>query len=142
MTSKEYLMQVQRLNILIDQRIKEKDALRNFDLISGIDYSQDKVQTSHSSDAIFVKVIEKIIEIESEVNRLIDEYVSLKNKIIGEIQMLQNPQYIQILYKKYVEFKQLKVIAVEMNYSYNYIKRIHGCALLDFGKQFIKDRTQ
>ena len=138
MTPKEYLMQVQRLNVLIDQRIKEVSDLRHHDGISGIDYSKERVQTPSSShETPFVKVVEKIILLKEQINGLINEYADLKNKIIGEIQALSNPVYIQILYKKYVEFKRLEVIAVEMNYSYDYIKHAHGYALQDFGNKYL-----
>ena len=138
MTPKEYLMQIQKLNVLIDQRIAELDELRHFDGVSGIDYSKDRVQTSPQGEAPFVKVIEKIMILEEQINGNIDKFVDLKNKVIGEIQGLSNPVHIQILYKKYVEFKRLEVIAVEMNYSYDYIKHQHGYALQAFGRMYLQ----
>lgn len=138
MTPKKYLMQIQKLNVLIDQRLKEQEELRYFDGVAGIDYAKDKVQTSPKGEAPYVRAIERIIDLDKEIDALIDEYVDLKNKIIGEIQTLSKSVYIQILYKKYVEFKRLEVIAVEMNYSYDYIKHQHGYALQEFGRKYLQ----
>lgn len=55
-----------------------------------------------------------------------------KHKIINQIQSLKNSKYIEILYKHYVEFKRLEVVAVEMNFTYQYVVELHGYALKDF----------
>jgi hypothetical protein len=44
--------------------------------------------------------------------------------------------HVRILFKKYVEFKRLEVIAVEMNYTYQYTKELHGYALADFQRTY------
>lgn len=142
MTPKEYLMQIELLDTRINQRIREKDDLTRLYGVSSADYSRERVQSAHSADAPFVKTVEKKIMLEAEIDRLIDKFVDLKNLIISQIQSLDNVQYVNILFKKYVEFKRLEVIAVEMNYSYGYIKHAHGRALSAFGQKFLKDVTQ
>lgn len=144
MTPKEYLMQIHRLNVLITQRISERDALRHRVGLCGVDYTGDRVQSSSGGDAPFVRVIEKTMQLEEEIDTLVDTYVDLKNRIIGEIQTVPNLMYMQILYKRYVEYKRLEVIAVEMNYSYDTIKHAHGRALQAFGRgcPALKDDTQ
>lgn len=144
MTPKEYLMQIHRLNVLITQRISERDALRRSVGLCGVDYTGGRVQASGSGDAPFVRAIEKTMQLEEEIDTLVDTYVDLKNRIIGEIQTVPNLMYMQILYKRYVEYKRLEVIAVEMNYSYDTIKHAHGRALQAFGRvcPALKDDTQ
>lgn len=133
MTAKEYLQQLQRLNTVIDQKIKELGDLRIMSTsVGGIDYSKDRVQTSPSNDAPFVKIINKMIELDEEINREIDFFVDEKHRIINQIQGLQNSKHIEILYKRYVEFKRLEVVAVEMNFTYQYIVELHGYALKEF----------
>jgi hypothetical protein len=139
---KEYLQQVQKLDVMINQKIAEKSELGKFDGISGIDYSGDKVQSSSNGDAPFTKIVERIIDIEKEIDDMIDQYVNLKHQIINEIQSLPNVTYIDVLYKKYIEYKRLEVIAVEMNYSYQYVRVMHGYALQEFEKAVLKVSTQ
>ncbi len=138
MKAKEYLQQLQRLDVLIDQKIKELDDLKSkLQNIESFDYSKDRVQTSPSGDAPFVKLIGRIIDLEGEINAEIDTFVDEKYKIINQIQSLKNSKYIDILYKHYVEMKHLEIIAADMNFSYNYIKHLHGCALKDFENKIL-----
>lgn len=133
MKAKEYLQQLQRLDTVINQKIKEVDDLRlKSRSVGSIDYSKERVQTSPSGDASFVKLIGRIIDLEAEINAEIDAFVDEKHRIINQIQGLKNSKYIEILYKHYVEFKRLEVVAVEMNFTYQYVVELHGYALKDF----------
>lgn len=133
MKAKEYLQQLQRLDTVINQKIKEIQDLRvQMQSGGGIDYSKERVQSSPSGDAPFVKPICKIIDLEAEINAEIDKFVDEKHKIINQIQGLKNSDYISLLFKRYVEFKSLERICVEMNFSYDYIKHLHGYALKEF----------
>jgi hypothetical protein len=133
MKAKEYLQQLKRLDELINQKIKEVTDLRErATSVSGIDYSKDKVQTSPSGDAPFVKLIGKIADLEAEINAEIDSFVNEKHKIINQIQSLKNADYISLLFKRYVEFKKFEIIAIEMNFTYQYVLELHGCALREF----------
>lgn len=133
MKAKEYLQQLQRLDTVINQKIKEVQDLRvQMQSGGGIDYSKERVQSSPSGDAPFVKPICKIIDLEAEINAEIDKFVDEKHKIINQIQGLKNSDYISLLFKRYVEFKSLERICVEMNFSYDYIKHLHGYALKEF----------
>lgn len=133
MKAKEYLQQLQRLDTVINQKIKEVHDLRlQAQSGGGFDYSKERVQSSPSGDAPFVKPICRIIDLEAEINAEIDRYVDEKHRIINQIQGLKNSKYIEILYKHYVEFKRLEVVAVEMNFTYQYVLNMHGYALKEF----------
>ena len=137
LTPKEYLRQVHRLHVLIEQRTAEREALKAFDGIGGIDYAEDRVQATRKSDAVFVKTVERLIMLDRQIAELIGEYSEKKNRIIGEIHRMEDPTYISVLYKRYVEFKALEDIASEMGYSYEYMRHLHGYALKDFGERFL-----
>ena len=133
MKAKEYLQQLQRLDTVINQKIKEVHDLRlQAQSGGGIDYSKERVQASPSGDAPFVKPICRIIDLEAEINAEIDKFVDEKHKIINQIQGLKNSDYISLLFKRYVEFKKFETIAVEMNYTYQYVLNMHGYALKEF----------
>lgn len=138
MKAKEYLQQLKRLDILIKQKNKEVDNLRlKSKSTSSIDYSKEKVQTSPSGEASFVKLIGRIVDLEAEISQEINIFVEEKHKIINQIQKLNNADYIRLLYKRYVEYKSLERICVEMDFSYDYIKHLHGCDLKDFEDKFL-----
>lgn len=133
MKAKEYLQQLQRLDIIINQKIKEIQNLRLKSQSTGdIDYSEERVQLSFSGNAPFVKLIEEIIDLEAKINTEINTFVEEKHKIINRIQGLKNSDYIALLFKRYVEFKKFETIAIEMNFAYQYILNMHGHALKEF----------
>ena len=137
MKAKEYLQQLKRLDELINQKIKEVTDLRErATSVSGIDYSKDKVQTSPSGDASFVKLIGRIADLETEINTETDRFIDEKHEIINQIQRLQNVDEITVLHKRYIEYFSFERIAVDMNYSIRNIYFIHGRALQSFEKMF------
>lgn len=146
LTPKDYLMQIRKLRVLIDQREKELDLLaeKNLSALSGIDYSRISVKGSRSGGAPFEQTAIKAADLGEEVAALIRKYTDLQHKIIGEIQSLDRPEYMQVLYKRYVEEKHWEEISVEMGYSCDHIRHLHGWALHEFGKLMkeMKDNTQ
>lgn len=143
MTAKEYLKQLHKADVIISQRIKEKDDLRTMSTsIGSFDYSKERVQTSPPSSAPHEDFVNKAVDLENEINRLIDDYIDLKHKIIGQIHGLHDVRYVDVLYKRYVENKRLDVIAAEMNYEYNHIRHLHGRALQEFERRYLKDNTK
>ena len=66
----------------------------------------------------------------------IDNFIDAKNKIIQEIRDLHDADYIQVLFKKYVQFKTLTITAREMKRSYNYVLNVHKKALAAFEEAY------
>lgn len=127
---KEYLRQLRRLEVCIEQRQEELNRLRELIGCNAIDYGE-RVQTSPSADSIPNEVIRRA-ELEADISRKIERFLQLKHKIINEIQSLDNAVYVKILYMRYVEYKSLDEIAEKMNYSYRQVLRLHGMALQEF----------
>lgn len=132
MTAKEYLSQYRLLKIKINQREQELEEYRSTLGSAGINLSNN-VQIS-PTDALGNSVV-RLLYMEAEIEEEIRRLVELKNKIINEIHMLENPLFIEILYKRYIECKTLWDISEEINYDYRYVKRLHGWALKAFGKR-------
>ena len=132
MTAKEYLSQYRLLKIKINQREQELEEYRSTLGSAGINLSNN-VQIS-PTDALGNSVV-RLLYMEAEIEEEIRRLVELKNKIINEIHMLENPLFIEILYKRYIECKTLWDISKEINYDYRYVKRLHGWALKAFGER-------
>lgn len=129
-TPKEYLRQLKTASIKIEQKEEELERLKAAAESISANTESERVQTT-PRDRISEDVA-RIADLKEEINRDIGELLILKNKIINEIQSLDSPVYIDILYKRYVEYKTLEEIAVEMSYSYRQVLRLHGLALQDF----------
>lgn len=130
MRAKEYLDQIRKLDIKIGQRITELEQMRQrLSVISGIDYSKDRVQSSPSSGNAQV---EKLVDMDREIWGMIEQETELKHKIIDEIQQLENPIYVDLLFRRYVQCHSFERIACDMGYVYNYVCNLHGEALREF----------
>ena len=132
MRAKEYLRQIRIADKKINNLIHEVDMLR--DSISHpkpINYDKDPVQGGSRNDSMAASIA-KYVDMEQEINRQTDGLIDLRHKIIGEINQLNDPAHIELLFKRYVEYKTWEQIAVEMDYTIRWIYSLHGSALQEF----------
>ena len=135
MQAKEYLGQVSRINRMIKNKVSEIAQLKEIAInISAID-TEERVQTSPDFDKIG-KMFVRIDEEEDKLNSLIFEYIELKNKIISQIEGIKEETLYCVLFSRYVENKTFEKIAIDMQYSFRQITRLHGKALLAFDKMY------
>ena len=127
---KEYLRQIRLFDICIRQKEAELAAMRSELENMSAAVTGERVQTS-AKDKMSEK-LSHIVDLEAQIIRDKESFLRMKDRIINEIQGLDNSVYVDILYKRYVEYKQLEEIAVEMNYSYRQVLRLHGFALQEF----------
>ena len=127
---KEYLRQIRLFDICIRQKEAELAAMRSEIESMSAAVTGERVQTS-AKDKMSEKV-SHIVDLERQIIQDKEKFLRMKDRIINEIQGLDNSVYVDILYKRYVEYKQLEEIAVEMNYSYRQVLRLHGFALQEF----------
>ena len=130
MQAKQYLKELKRLDTCINQKMQEKAALYT-STIGAARTDKDRVQTSGSGD-MMPELIQRLLDLEAEIDKEIDNFADQKRKMIRQIQDLRNETYVSLLYRRYVEFKTLEEISVEMNYTYQYTRRMHGYALAEF----------
>ena len=79
---------------------------------------------------------EKLAILIDSVNDLLDkvnEVNERQTQILEQLDKVKQP-YKNILDKYYIQGKSLVVIAAEMGYNYEHIKRLHGIALNIFDK--------
>ncbi len=142
MTAKEYLKQIRQLDIRINQKLSELDDLRErATAIGSFDYSKDRVQTSPKPDASYVEIVEKMAKLGAEINRDIDTFTDKRHAIIAEIHGLDDRRFVEILYKRYMEYKSLGTIAKEMSYEYITVRKLHIRALEEFESVYTNIRS-
>lgn len=132
LTARQYLEQLQMIDIQINQDIERLSEMKQSALSTGaIDYSRERVQTSPVGDKIGTDVT-RYMTFNDEINAEIDRFVDAKEQIIKEIRELRDFYYVQVLFKVYVQFKSLKITAREMKRSYNFVLDMHKKALAAF----------
>lgn len=128
MTPKEYLSQTYRLNELINSNIREIGRLRS--LLCSLSVPADgKVDKSPAADAPFTRTVEKIIDLENDINSQIDEVVCVQKEIRQVIEAVEDKDECLVLRLRYVEHCSWSEIAMRMNFSEQQCHRIHKKAL-------------
>ena len=135
MTTKDYLNQVSRLNRMINNKLAEIAQLRELSCGISAIKGEERVLSSSDPDKIG-STYAKIDEMERNLDKMIDEYTDKKNTIIGQIDSIEDEDYYNILFSRYIEKKTFEAISVDMNFSYRNTTRIHGKALKEFEKKY------
>ena len=128
MDAKTYLRQVQLLDTHINNKLEEKQRLRDLTLRITTSLKADMVSSSGNHDKIG-DAVAKIVDLEAEIDQAIDAFVDKKREIRSLIDRITDADQLNVLYKRYIFFENLEQIAFEMGYSYRNICYIHGRAL-------------
>lgn len=138
MTAKEYLREIRTLDKRVDQKRREFDTLRKGrTYVGGMDYSQERVQTPTGLG--FTGLSDKLADMQQDINDDIDEFNDMRHARIDQIQQLSKIEYMDILFRRYVQYQSFETIASEMRYTYNYVCNLHGEALREFERKFLTD---
>ena len=139
MTAKEYLMQAKFLDMRINSKIQQVEALNDLatsasSVLTGMPRNPNKA-TSKMADAVA-----KIVDLQAEINHDIDELGDLKKAISYTIKAVPSPELQTLLEKRYLCFQSWEIIAVDMNYSMQHLFRLHDKALKEI-TAFLPDES-
>lgn len=76
-------------------------------------------------------IITKIVDLEAEMNREIDQLLELKQSIENIIAAVEDDRERMLLKYRYLDGKTFEWIAGEMNYSWRQIHRLHNQSLMN-----------
>lgn len=130
MNADEYLSQIKICDERINNKILEKEQWQALATKITCPTDSEKVQSSGNPDKIYDAVI-KMVEIEQEIDRMIDQYVDLKHDVIQVIDKILIVDQYAVIHKKYIQFMTLSEIAEDMNYSYTWICELKNRGLQD-----------
>lgn len=131
MTAKEYLSQARYLDARINTKIKQLEALNTLatsatSVLTGMPHSPNKA-TSKMAD-----IVDKIVDLQAEVNRDIDALVDLKGEMRSKLEMVPAEDYKAILEMRYLCFMSWEQIASNLGLSVPYTYKLHDRALKGF----------
>lgn len=96
----------------------------------------------HASSSVPDKMAEKISIMIDNVGEMLDkvnEYNKKQEEILKQLDQVEQP-YRLILEKAYIQGKKLVTVASEMNYNYEYMKKMNGVALNKFDELENRER--
>ena len=135
MTTKSYLGQIERLDRMIQNNLSEIYQLKT--MASSVTVSNDgeRVQNSGDKDRMG-STVAKIVDLERETDELVDSFVRKRNRIIEQIDSIENLDFYHVLSMRYVARDTFETISVKTNWSIRKIFSLHGKALLEFEKMY------
>ena len=129
MTNKTYLKQIKILNAKITYKENQLKELESRIMqAGGANYDHDRVQSTPKHDRLADDII-RMIDLKDRISAERAEYFEKKQEIVNQIYLLEDSRYIDILVKRYVEFKRWEDIADEMHYSMDRVFQLHREAL-------------
>ena len=145
MKAKEYLLQVKKLDRMIENKLDEVVHWKNLAEITTANIESERVQSSGSKQKMEEAVC-RYLSMESEINAVIDELVDARQEIIETIELLNADEY-DLLYKMYVGIRKVRKdgtmetlyltldeVAALKDKSRRWAASVHGRALANLQK--------
>lgn len=126
--AKAYLQQIKLHDARINRNLEELDNLRAMTTKITATWKDDVVSGTGNQDKLGAAVA-KIVDLQTEIDKDIDAYIDMKRKVWDLLNGIENPEQLQILYKRYFRYEHWEQIACEMNMTYRNVCYIHGRAL-------------
>lgn len=116
MEAKEFLKQVRKIELLIENKEAEIEKAKMLCLINF---------TNGKNEALEKKLNQYKNEISDSINLLIDK----KKEIQNVIDRLSEADLIDILYKRYFQFETWEKIATDKYFTFQWLHKLHARAL-------------
>jgi hypothetical protein len=126
--AKDYLKQVEKLDLRIKNKLIEQQQWR--DIAMGITANREgeRVQSTGAKTKM-ADAVERCVDMEAEIDRLIDILIDTKKEVIQTIEGLDSATEYNFLHMRYIQFKSLQEIADYYGRDYGWATTVHGRAL-------------
>lgn len=128
MRAKEYLLQIKKLDLLINNKIAEVEHWKGVAFSTGSYSEGERVQSSGNKQKM-ASAVDRYIDIQAEITADIDKLIDLKQEVIKTIEKLPAAEY-DLLHKVYVQGWTLDEVADHYDRSRRWADGIHGSALV------------
>ena len=122
-----YLEQIPKLNAMIQNKIAEADQWKDIALGITPQSNGERVQSSGSQQKM-ADAINRVVDLQAEINELIDKLIDKKQEIISNIEQLSATEY-DVLHKRYIQGMQFDQIGATRGMSKSWATTTHGNAL-------------
>lgn len=135
MTTKQYLNQVRRYDRMISNKLSEIYQLKTLATSISVATDGDRVQSSGNKDRMG-NTVARLVDLERETDKLIQVYTEKRQVIISQIDSMEDMNFYDVLFHRYIEGKTFEAISEDIHYSWRQVMRIHDDALAAFEKKF------
>jgi nitrogen fixation/metabolism regulation signal transduction histidine kinase len=134
--AQNYLKQVEKKDTIIRNKMVERERLKDIALGVTASSEGERVQSSGSKQKM-ADAIDKCVDIDKEINRLVDEFVDFKREVSSIIERLNLDEY-DVLHKIYFQYLSLYDVADMKGKTYSWVTTVHGRALQNVTKILIE----
>jgi hypothetical protein len=135
MNTKQYLNQVRRYDRMISNKLSEIYQLKTLATSISVATDSDRVQSSGNKDRMG-NTVARLVDLERETDKLIQVYTEKRQVIISQIDSMEDMNFYDVLFHRYIEGKTFEAISEDIHYSWRQVMRIHDDALAAFEKKF------
>lgn len=128
MTAKEYLRQLLRRDARINALIERQQRYRELAGVRGM-ACRDMPGGGTRHTSVMEEYVPKIVDLEREIDRRIDEYVDLVREVEAAIDQIEDERCRDVLRYRYLNGWSWEKIAEQMHYDERWVYRLHGHAL-------------
>lgn len=126
MTTKEWLSRATNIDREIGRLLRERRAA--WDRAVSITSRLNSTCVSGTKDP---HRYDAVVEYEDMIDAKVDELYAVKQEILSAINNIQDGTLRALLTERYMRGKKWEQIAIDLNYSWRQIIRLHGQALLE-----------
>ena len=124
MTAKQYMNRARRVDSEIESLTKLVQKTRESLESITQNYTGDTIQSTKNPHKY-----DRLVELESLIDEKIAEQIKIKKETLETISQLKDRRQREVLIGYYLNMNTWEQVAVDMNYSYMHITRLHGYAL-------------
>ena len=128
MEAKDYLKQVEKLDLRIKNKLIEQQQWRDIAMGITANMEGERVQSTGAKNKMS-DAVERCVDMEAEIDRLIDNLIDTKKEVIQTIEKLDSATEYNFLHLKYIQFLSLQEIADYYGRDYGWATTVHGRAL-------------
>ena len=128
MEAKEFLKQVEKLDVRIANKLIEQRQWRDIALGITANMEGERVQSTGAKTKM-ADAVEKCVDMEAEIESLVDILIETKKEVIEAIERLDSAIEYNVLHMRYIQFKDLQDIADHYGKEYGWATTTHGRAL-------------
>ena len=129
MTAKEYLEQAFYLDQRIESDLKEVAELKAMASRIGSPSFEERHNPNHATEAPFVKPLEKVWELERQIDAEVDRLVDLKAEIRSIISEVRDPGQQLLLRHRYIHFRSWDEVEDELGVQRRWAHTLHNRAI-------------
>lgn len=129
-----WLEHVRKIDELIDAKLAERQRLE--ELATDISVKQSDGMPFSPKGTVSRKVESaaiKIVMLEQEIDRLVDQYIDYKKNVIAALEKLPTNEY-GVLHRRYIRYMTWEKVAEDMNYSVQHVRRIKKKAIASLSR--------